>query len=107
MDVPQSKKGTEKRDGESVKQHGEGSSSKTSGRDRRTDRKIVSSKRPKTTKHSLGNRSGKRPKAVEKDSYATLGKLVSKATKPTRETGYRHVDDVRYICVLNPRLFGV
>eukprot|EP00903_Cladosiphon_okamuranus_P006995 g6806.t1 len=27
------------------------------------------------------------------DSYSTLGKLVSKATKPTRETGYKHLDE--------------
>lgn len=107
MDVPKSKKSVEKRDGESGKPHGEGSSSKTSGRERRTEREIVTSKRPKTTKHSQGNKTGKRPKAVEKDSYATLGKLVSRATKPTRETSYRHVDDVRCIFVLNRRPFGV
>lgn len=28
------------------------------------------------------------------DSYDTLGKLVSKATKPTRETGYKRLDEV-------------
>lgn len=31
------------------------------------------------------------------DSYSTLGKLVSKATKPTRETGYKHLDEVSEI----------
>lgn len=34
------------------------------------------------------------------DSYSTLGKLVSKATKPTRETGYKHLDDVREPCAI-------
>ena len=28
------------------------------------------------------------------DSYSNLGKLVSKATKPTPEAGYTHLDEV-------------
>ena len=31
----------------------------------------------------------------EGDSYGTLGKLVSKATTPSRETGYKYLDEVR------------
>lgn len=33
-------------------------------------------------------------KKVEADSYSTLGMLVSKATKPTKESGYKYVDEV-------------
>lgn len=35
----------------------------------------------------------------EPDSYSTLGKLVSKATKPTKEAGYKHLDEV-CVCVV-------
>lgn len=28
------------------------------------------------------------------DSYGTLATLVSRATKPTKETGYKHLDEV-------------
>lgn len=46
----------------------------------------------------LGEAAGRGNK--DGDSYSTLGKLVSKATKPTRETGYKHLDDVREPCVI-------
>ena len=34
----------------------------------------------------------------EGDSYGTLGKLVSKATTPSRETGYKYLDEVKRWC---------
>lgn len=36
------------------------------------------------------------------DSYSALGKLVSKATKPTRETGYKHLDEVYTVKAPHP-----
>lgn len=47
---------------------------------------------------TTNGRAKPRTKGIKKekpDSYSTLGKLVSKATKPTKETGYKHLDEVR------------
>lgn len=43
---------------------------------------------------SGGVRGKGKGKGPREDSYSTLGSLVSKATKPTRDTGYQHLDEV-------------
>lgn len=54
---------------------------------------------------SRNNSHGEAKKAPkeEPDSYSTLGKLVSLATTPTKESGYKHLDEVGGCCATAQR----